>query len=565
MSGRAAIVTLTVGEEHSRRWRSLCEENWREYAERHGFDVIAIDRPLDESERAASRSPSWQKLLVLEQPFAADYERIVWVDADFVFGRDAPDVTEGVPAASVGAVDELATPTEAVRRLIHRESPQDYYRAAGLPGGCEEVVQGGLLVLSPEHHREVVRHVYDAYEDPGPGLNYEMRPLSYELITGNQVHWLDPRFNTLWDVRIAHREPHLVEHPGHPGGPAAARRALDEVFGLHFAGRAEQMDDLLGDQTERPAAPAARPAESAVVMLVFARPDTTARVLDVVRQVRPRRLFVVADAPHPGDADEAARCEATRALFETVDWDCDLRTDFAESRTTMNRRIESGLDWVFDEVDEAIVLEDDTIPDPSFFPFCDELLERYRDDERVLTVAGNNFQFGGPASGDSYYFSRYPHIWGWATWRRAWEQYDPALSAWPKLRDDRWLEDLFDDPHAVAYWGHLFDRAAEDRDAWDRKLVFASWVAGGVHAIPNVNLVTNVGFREDGTHTGPEHRGLINDVPIEPVEFPLRHPRRVEANAGADAYSERVLYGGAIGKLFERLRATIRAQEPSSR
>ena len=165
------------------------------------------------------------------------------------------------------------------------------------------------------------------------------------------------------------------------------------------------------------------------MLFLFARPDTSARVLDAIRRVRPERLLVVADAPRDEVPGEAERCEATRALLDAVDWDCEVLTNFAEQHLGQTERIESGLDWAFELCEEAIVLEDDTVPDPSFFRFCDELLERHRDDERVLSIGGNGFQFDGPASEDSYCFSRYPKTWGWATWRRAWAR--------PRARDGR--------------------------------------------------------------------------------------------------------------------------------
>jgi hypothetical protein len=562
MSSARAIVTLALGSEHSRRWHELCEPNWRAYSERHGYDLICLEHPLDKSDRALARSPAWQKLLVLEQRFAAAYERVVWVDADIVFAPGAPDVIAGVPPEKVGAVDELAMPTDAVRRLVHPETTEEYYAAAGLEGNFERIVQTGLLVLSRDH-AEFLREVYDGYEDPGPNLGYEMRPLSYELQSRGLVHWLDPRFNCLWDIYIAARAPFLVQHPAHPRGPAIAERALGDVFGLHFAGRAEEMDRLLGPGEPAPAAARrgtgrSQPARSPVLMLVYARPDTTSRVLDAVRAARPSRLLVAADGPQAGDDDEAERCERTRALFEAVDWDCEVSTDFADANLGQTSRIESGLDWAFSQVEEAIVLEDDCVPDPSFFAFCDDLLERYRNDDRVMSISGDNFQFDGPASADSYYFSRYPQIWGWATWRRAWELNDPEMSAWPELRRSGWLEDTIEGPYATDFWTFEFDQNHRDRHAWDYSFLFSCLVAGGLHAIPNSNLVSNVGFREDAIHTTPEVRGLVNDLPTEPMPFPLSHPAEVSRNAAADVFTEQVLYSGKIGQLFDRLRATIR-------
>jgi hypothetical protein len=287
-------------------------------------------------------------------------------------------------------------------------------------------------------------------------------------------------------------------------------------------------------------------------------------VLDAVREARPHRLLVVANAPRADVEGEAELCEATRDLIETVDWDCEIVTDFAREHLPQTERIESGLDWVFSQHEEAILLEDDCVPDPTFFRFCDELLERHREDERVMSISGNNFQFFAPASGDSFYFSRYPHTWGWATWRRAWNQHDRAMTAWPELRDGGWLPQFFDETGDISFWSHVFETTYRDRDAWDRAWLFSCWVLGGLHAIPNVNLVSNVGFRDDATHTTPLQGLLLADLPTEPMSFPLRPPPEIERNATADLYTDRLLYGGNVSRMLGRVRRMRRLMEATA-
>ena len=231
------------------------------------------------------------------------------------------------------------------------------------------------------------------------------------------------------------------------------------------------------------------------------------------------------ECPAPGVEGEEELCEKTRALLETVDWPCEVGTDFAGSHLSQTERIESGLDWVFGQAEQAIVLEDDCVPDPSFFPYCDELLERHRDAERVMSVSGDNFQFEEPASEDSYYFSRFPQTWGWATWRRAWEGHDREMTAWPELRDSGWLEEIFDEPSAAAYWAHFLEANYRDRDAWDRAWLLTSLMREAVHAIPNVNLVSNIGFREDATHTHPEYARAVRRPADRADRVPTAPPR----------------------------------------
>ena len=340
------------------------------------------------------------------------------------------------------------------------------------------------------------------------------------------------------------------------------RRALADVHFLHFAGNSGELD--LAGEPEAPAPARASTAgrrervRAPVAMAIFRRPDTTAQVLAEVRRARPRELLVFADGPRSGAADDERLCAEARAVItEGVDWDCRLRTSFSDVNLGVKGGMERGLDWVFAEVEEAIVLEDDCIPDPSFFAYCDELLERYRDDERVFAVSGNDFRFREVPARDDYTFSRYPLIWGWATWRRAWRHYDGSLAAWPELRRGGWLEELLGDPYAAKYWAHQFDRVDEGFATWDYPWVLACWVHGGLTAVPTTNLVSNVGFRPDATHTRAtaEGRHPFAAMATAPIPFPLAHPPAVARDEETDAFLEDIVFSGNLRRTFEQLRA----------
>lgn len=301
--------------------------------------------------------------------------------------------------------------------------------------------------------------------------------------------------------------------------------------------------------------------ETAVAFLIFNRPDTTARVFARIREARPSRLLVVADGPRADRPGEAERCAAARAVVDGVDWDCDLLTSYAEENLGCLRRVTSGLDWVFSTVPEAIVLEDDCLPDPTFFRFCQELLGRYRDDQRVAMVSGGNYQFGRRRTSHSYYFSRYTHIWGWATWRRAWRHCDAGLGLWPEVRDSGLLPHLLGGERAARYWGGLFERAHRgEADAWSYCWLFACWAQSGLTVLPNVNLVSNIGFAAGATHTTGASR--LAALPTEPMPFPLEHPACVFADPVADGHTERELFSGeqtparsrALGRLSRLFR-----------
>ncbi len=226
MGAKQAIVTLVVGDRYKSEWRRFSQPGWLAYAKRHHLDLIPLEERLDTSHRSAGRSPSWQKLLILSQDFARRYERIIWVDSDVVINPDAPLITDGVPPQRVGAVDEYSFPSRgyhslAIRRVAEALSlpeehvwptPESYYETWGLLPSFQEVVQAGVLVLSPEHHREICEHTYYAYEDRGgPIWHYEMPPLSYELLSNDFIHWIDQRFNTLWMYIKALHYPWLLE------------------------------------------------------------------------------------------------------------------------------------------------------------------------------------------------------------------------------------------------------------------------------------------------------------------------------------------------------------------
>ncbi|GAB4257078.1 MAG: hemolytic protein HlpA [Deferrisomatales bacterium] len=281
-----------------------------------------------------------------------------------------------------------------------------------------------------------------------------------------------------------------------------------------------------------------------VVLIVFNRPELTRQVIEALARVRPAELFVVADGPRPDEPRDAQRCAAARRVATDVSWPCRVAAELAETNLGCATRVATGLDWVFEQVEQAIVLEDDCVPDPSFFRFCQELLDRYRADERVAVVSGTNVQFGRNRVAESYYFSRYNHCWGWATWRRAWRNFDFAMEGWPRVRDEGTLAELLDSPRAVRYWTHLFDRTAAGAiDSWAYRWTFACWVRRQLSILPAKNLVRNAGFGEGATHTGALNRYAF--LTANSLEFPLRHPPEVVRHEAADRYTERTMFSGS--------------------
>jgi hypothetical protein len=258
-----------------------------------------------------------------------------------------------------------------------------------------------------------------------------------------------------------------------------------------------------------------------------------------------------------------------------VDWDCEVVKSYSDVNLGCGRRPATGLSWIFDQVEEAIILEDDCLPHPTFFRFCEELLEKYRDDERVMHISGDNYFFRETRIPFSYSFSCYCLSWGWATWRRAFQHYDPEIKQWPALRNTSWLADIVGNPRAIQHWAKIFDTAyaaAGSADYWDFQWLFATWAHRGLSILPNTNLVSNVGFREDGTHTRGARNTLAN-LPRSEMSFPLKHPLCMVRNKRTDEMifeqtimpRQRSLYEKLCGKFAAAMPDALRRSLASLR
>lgn len=271
-----------------------------------------------------------------------------------------------------------------------------------------------------------------------------------------------------------------------------------------------------------------------VAFLVFNRPEPTRKVFAEIARARPRKLLLVADGPR--SESEAEKCAEVRAIVSRVDWECEVLTNFADTNMGCKQRVSSGISWVFEQCEAAIIMEDDCIPHPTFFRYCEELLERYADDERVPMICGSSFH-RDPPTADSYYFSRFGHVWGWASWRRAWRHYDVGLRSWPKLRETSWLQDILGDEVAANYWRTMFDKThAGEIDTWDYQWFFSWWAQHGLAIIPAVNLISNVGFGDDATHTHTAVNTMAHR-PVAAMDFPLRHPENMTRSLETDLYA----------------------------
>lgn len=303
--------------------------------------------------------------------------------------------------------------------------------------------------------------------------------------------------------------------------------------------------------------PVARRLRAPVVLFAFNRPELTARVFAAIRAARPSRLFLVCDGPRPDRPGEAERCAEVRRILGEVDWPCEVERDYSDANLGCGVRLASGIEWAFSRTEEAIFLEDDILPDPTFFRYCDELLERYRDDGRLMMISGYSMLEQGQTARVSYWFSAHPRIWGWASWRRAWQGYDFRLRDWPAFKETRaWVSRTKSERAA---WGAYFHAVKDGiMDTWDAQATLLAWQTGRLSVIPATNLVMNLGFGEESTHT----RALAFPGPaVRPMVFPLLHPADVKCDAPLDALWVRMEHGDPDGPeraLFGRVRAWLR-------
>jgi hypothetical protein len=273
-----------------------------------------------------------------------------------------------------------------------------------------------------------------------------------------------------------------------------------------------------------------------ILFLIFNRPDTTAKVFERIREIKPEKLFVSADGPRTGKAGEAERCEETRKIIDGVDWECEVHRNFSNENLGCKKGVVKGISWFFENVEEGIIIEDDCILEDSFFTFAGEMLERYKIDERIMHIGAANFQDGKKRGEASYYYSKFCHVWGWATWRRAWKHYDVQIKSFDRFKAENKIAKILPDEKMQAHWIKLFQTVYDNAlDTWDFQWVYTVWEQGGMSIIPNVNFVSNIGFGEDATHTVDSAHVLAENQTGKLGE--IVHPSEIKQNEEADRYT----------------------------
>lgn len=283
-----------------------------------------------------------------------------------------------------------------------------------------------------------------------------------------------------------------------------------------------------------------------IALIIYNRPSLTKKVFEQVAIARPKRLLLIADGPKSNE--DKILCTASRAVID-VNWPCKVSYNYSDINLGCRQRVSSGLDWVFDNVESSIILEDDCVPNRSFFRFCQDLLNKYKYDPRISMISGNNTLPKDFPISDSYYFSRFALIWGWATWRRSWEKYDVNVLEWPTIRDSSLLLDIHKNKDVSEAWRKRIDKVFHGHDTWDHQWSLACWKNDGIIIHPSSNLVTNIGFGCDATHTKHVEDAKYLSMPTKELKFPLRHPKYISVNRDADLFTFNNLFSESPWKI----------------
>lgn len=296
--------------------------------------------------------------------------------------------------------------------------------------------------------------------------------------------------------------------------------------------------------------------QTPVLLLAFSRPDTTRRVLERIREAAPVRFYVACDAARDGRPAEAEKVAAVRALVaELVDWPCELKTLYREQNLGCKMAVSGALDWFFEQEEMGIILEDDCLPDPSFFGYCETLLHRFKDDERIFMISGNNFQRGKKVTEYSYYYSWLTHIWGWASWRRSWQKVDLEMKNWPAFMAAGGVRQIYPKTRYARRWQKTFARYLQGRyNTWDYPLLFASWWHRQMTVLPEVNLVSNIGFGEGGTHTNSAALTLLANIEVQAIDQIQHNPEQVVSHQADESTMRYYLFPSTLLKAYRLTR-----------
>lgn len=267
---------------------------------------------------------------------------------------------------------------------------------------------------------------------------------------------------------------------------------------------------------------------TSILFLIFNRPDVTKKVFEEIRKQKPKCLYVAGDGPRANKAGESELCEQARQIATNVDWDCEVKTLFRETNLGCQQAVYKAITWFFENVEEGIIVEDDCLPSESFWTYCEILLEKYRNNDKVMHISGET-QIAEDLTENSYYFSNIPHIWGWASWKRAWQQYDVDMKDFPDFLKKKKIKTVFENRYHQRDWLNILNQIYNKKiDTWDYIWCYTLFNNAGLSIIPKKNMVSNIGFGENSTHTS-EISDLANKS-LSEIDLNLKHPSNLVVN-----------------------------------
>ena len=301
-----------------------------------------------------------------------------------------------------------------------------------------------------------------------------------------------------------------------------------------------------------------------VLLLVFNRPEETKQVFEAIRERAPAFLYIAADGPRPASPGEKELCDEVRKIVLAIDWPCEVKQLFRTENAGCKKAVSEAITWFFSNVEQGIILEDDCVPDQTFFKYCEALLEKYRDDENIISISGTNL--GYTFSGDqSYGFSRFMNMWGWATWRRSARLIDYDMKGWRSKWSKNWFlyrslqtALLPIDYNWIKYWKNYFNLTASGRiDTWDYQWIFTQLQYRKLSVFPSKNLVKNIGFSKTATHTfHPDYQ--LSLIGLYSLPFPLKDPARANIEiAYENFFIKRIWFPYRRDTLFQIIRSSI--------
>ena len=272
-----------------------------------------------------------------------------------------------------------------------------------------------------------------------------------------------------------------------------------------------------------------------ILFIIFNRPKQTKILFEAIRQIQPKYLFVAADGARENNTNDEINSTECREIVKTIDWDCEVQYLFREKNLGCKLAVSGAINWFFENVEQGIILEDDCLPNTSFFSFCEELLLKYKNNQQVMHIGGTNFQARKMQAADSYYFSKIVHVWGWATWKRAWQLYDIEMNNFSPTLLQQWFQQYQFPQTSFSYWLEAFTKSKNNLiNTWDYQWTYNVWKNNGICITPTVNLVSNIGFDDNATHTSTQANQYAS-LPVFEIRV-LHHPNSIAINFEADNF-----------------------------